>query len=443
MNSADRLAIDAQRWPRIARIPEGKLLGRRAQLSEKSFERLCERYGIALGGESGVRMHIADSTFYARVAEGDWLGLGEAFLAGEWSSEELPNLLSLLLDSGLEVGPEGSFARGLRRLTRPRSLSDGSDDGGELPTSLLQLFAGDLIFGGSGLFASGVRTTSREEIPNNGKGAGRSGIPAKWAVDVTYVDAPRNVVRADLPAAQLRCIDHLLDMARVRAGDRVAEWPSAGGEIALRAAERGAGADVITVSDDHTESVMQRASEAGLSGAVRVEQVGRSIPSPREFTSDYEAVINVERLETFGEAGMVRWLRSAERILVERGTIVAQLAIATEKFDEAAHRSVELIRAYVWPQLNFVTMEQFRRIVDRETGLRVAAEEYIPAHYATTLRLQRSVFAGNARVAAGIGYDRVFRRLWDYSLALLEALVESGRLTMVQVELIHAPRRGR
>ncbi len=171
--------------------------------------------------------------------------------------------------------------------------------------------------------------------------------------------------------------------------------------------------------------------------------MAQAIPSPRNFVSDYEAVINVERLETFGISGMTRWLRSAERLLADRGTIVVQMAVATDAFDEAAQRSIELIRAYVWPQLHYVTMDEFRRVVDRETGLRVAAEEYIPAHFATTLRLQRGIFAGKSREAAGIGYDRVFRRLWDYSLALLEALVESGRLTMVQIELIHAPRRWR
>nr|WP_240394107.1 hypothetical protein [Corynebacterium lactis] len=229
MNSADRQSVDAERWPRIARIPEGRLLDRRAQLSEKSFERLCERFGIELGNSVGpgserVDMHVSDPVFYSRIAESDWLGLGEAFLAGEWSSEQLPRLLSLLLDSGLEVGPEGSFSRSLRRLARSRPLADAPDDGGELPTSLIELYAGELLFSGSGLFASGVRTTSREEIPNHARGAGRGGVPSKWSVDVTYVDAPQGVVRADLPAAQLRCIDRLLDMARVRAGDRVAEW---------------------------------------------------------------------------------------------------------------------------------------------------------------------------------------------------------------------------
>ena len=482
MNSASRQAIDAERWPRVARIPEGRFLAKRAEMMERSFERLCQDNGIELvesgefvgesfitrstgdtdlaidgvggvsssgGSESStssesfrpVVFSVIDPVFYSRLADSEWLGLGEAYLAGEWSSDDLPELLSRLLSAEFDIASLGPLARGLMKVARSRPRLDGPDMAGELPTSLLELYSGELLMGGSGLFASGVRTSSREQIQNYARGAGKGGVPSHWSVDVTYVDAPKSVARADFLHAQVRNIEHMLDLARVRAGDRVAEWPSAGGEIALRAAERGAGAEVITVSDDHTDTVLERVEKAGLRGAVDVIQMDRNIPSPREFESDFEAVINVGRLETFGRAGTLRWLKSAERLLVDRGTIVVQMVVATDKFDALAERSLDLVRAYVWPQLQLFTMEELRKMVDRETGLRIAAEEYIPAHFATTLQLQRDFFAAHAREAAGIGYDRVFRRMWNYYLSLFEALVRAEKVTLVQVELVHAPRR--
>ncbi|MDO5029010.1 MAG: class I SAM-dependent methyltransferase [Corynebacterium sp.] len=480
MNSAGRQAIDAERWPRVARIPEGRFLAKRAQLMERSFSKICENNGIELvesgelsgesfiaraGSEAGsaidvgrvkssddnvenaeassVTFSVIDPVFFTRLADSEWLGLGEAYLAGEWASDDLPELLARLLNAEIDIASIGPIARSLVTFARSRSRLDAPDMAGELPTSLLELYAGELLMGGSGLFASGVRTSSREEVSNHARGAGKAGIPSHWMVDVTYVDAPKSVSRADLIHAQVRNIDHLLDMARVRAGDRVAEWPSAGGELALRAAERGAGAEVITVSDDHTDTVTERVEEAGLRGAVDVVQMDRNIPSPREFESDFEAIINIGRLETFGRAGALRWLQSAERLLVERGTIAVQMVVATDKFDAAAERSLDLVRAYVWPQLQLFTMEELHKMVDRDTGLRIVAEEYIPAHFATTLQLQRDLFAAHAREAAGIGYDRVFRRLWGYYLSLFEALIRAEKITLVQVELTHAPRRAR
>lgn len=443
MELSDRSTIDAQHWPGVARVPQGMLLQQRARLAEKSFLRGCARFGVSVDEPGTASMQIHDDAFYMRLAESDWLGLSESFLAGEWTSAELPSVLTRLMDAGLDVGPEGSFVRNLRKLARSRPVLEAADDGGELPSSLLELYAGPLYTAGSALFSSGIRTTSREQIDNQSKGAGRGGIPAQWPVDITYVDPPQEVSRADLISAQVNRINHLLDMGRVQAGDRVLEWPSTVGEIALRAVDRGAGADIAAVSDDHYDAAVRRVAEAGMSGPVRVARISRDLASPREFDSDFEAIINVERMETFSRSAMLRWLRTAERLLVDRGTIVLQMAIATGKFDESANRSIDFLRSYIWPQAHYMRIEDFRRLVDRETGLRIAAEEYIPGHYSKTLELQRALFAGNSRQAAALGYDRVFRRLWDYNLALQQALVDSGRITMVQMELIHKPRRGR
>lgn len=443
MEFSEHSVIDAQHWPRVARVPEGILLQKRARLAEKSFLRGCSRFGVSVDEPGTAAMHIHDDAFYMRLAESDWLGFSESYLAAEWSSNDLPKVLARLLDAGLDTGPEGSFVRNFRVLSRSRPALETTDDGGELPSSLLELYAGPLYTAGSALFSSAVRTTAREQIDNQAKGAGRGGIPAQWPVDITFVDPPQDVSRADMVSAQVNRINHLLDMGRVQAGDRVLEWPSTVGEIALRAADRGAGADIATVSDDHYDTAMRRVTEAGLSGPVRVNRISSDLASPREFDSDFEAIINVERMETFSRSAMIRWLHTAERLLVDRGTIVLQMALATDKFDESADRSVDFLRSYIWPQAHYMRIEDFRKLVDRETGLRIAAEEYIPGHFSKTLELQRALFSGNSRQAAALGYDRVFRRLWDYNLGLQQALVDSGRITMVQMELIHKPRRGR
>ncbi|WP_295624502.1 class I SAM-dependent methyltransferase [uncultured Corynebacterium sp.] len=440
----ERSSIDADRWPGVARIPDGPLLGRRANLARGSFRRACVRHGVDLEGDGSASILVRDpDAMFRRLAEADWVGLGESFLAGEWESETLPSTLSALIDAGLDVGAEGRVGRGLRKLSGRRPEPRSAGPGGELPVSLIELYAGSSLAGGSGLFASGARTTSLEEVPNQAPGAGRGGVPARHRIDVTRIDDPEGVARADLPEAQARRVERMLDLARVRAGDRVLEWPSSGGELALRAADRGASADVLAISDDHAETVAARAAEAGLSGPVRVLRADRAIPSPRDFDGDYEAIFNVERLETFGPDGIRRWLRGAERVLADRGTIVVQMAVATDRFDDSAGDALDLVRSYVWPALHYPTIEEFRRIVDRDTGLRIVSESHFGGHWERTLDLWRGLFAARSRQAAGLGYDRVYRRLWDYHLGLQQALAASGRLDMVHVELMARPRSRR
>ena len=70
MNSASRQAIDAERWPRVARIPEGRFLAKRAEMMERSFERLCQDNGIELveSGEFVGESFITRSTGDADLA---------------------------------------------------------------------------------------------------------------------------------------------------------------------------------------------------------------------------------------------------------------------------------------------------------------------------------------------------------------------------------------
>ncbi|MEJ5919910.1 class I SAM-dependent methyltransferase [Corynebacterium sp. H78] len=447
MNSGERSSIDASRWPRVARTPDGFMLDNRSKWAADAFAATCARAGIAREtsreGTDELRIEVRDEMLFDRIAEADWLGLGESYLAGEWDCERLPEALSKLLDEGLDGGPKGSMLRSMRTLARSRPQPEAISGGAELPTTLLGLIAGPNLATGSALFASGVRTTVQEMKTNHAPGAGRSGFPSKWPVHVTYIDPPKHVARVDFATAQLRRIDAMLDAGRVRAGDHVLVWPSTGGEVALRAADRGAGVDVLAVREDHAETILDRAEEAGLGGVVQVLRADNEVPSPREFDSDYEAIINVERLETFGKARLRSWLRNAERILTPEGTIVVQMAVATDTFDEAADSATDIVRSYIWPNLYYPTMENLRRIVDRDTGMRIAAETHYPGHYSETLKLNRDFFAACSRKAAGLGYDRVYRRLWDYHLALQQALVDTGRLNMVQLEIVKVSKRRR
>lgn len=464
----ERQVVDAARWPGVARRPA--MTGPRADLARRAFARACERRGVGVSGGAsaaadaagpagprdahddgapdapapGPSLRVLDPTAYARIAESDWLGFGEAFLAGEWDADDLVAVLAALLGGRLDVGVEGSIGRGLRRLTRtrprPRPAAVG---GGTLPASLVALYAGESLDLGSAIFATGPATTAKQEIPSYVPGAGRRGEPSAFRVDVTRYDAPRGPERADLPDAQDRRVRRLLRTAGIRAGSRVIEWPASGGGVALAAAAAGADASVLALADDHAASIQRRARAAGLGELVRVLRADEPAPGPREFRHDYDAIICVEALETLGPGGMRRWLRSADRVLARGGSVVVQIAVATEAFDDDAGDALDLMRSYIWPGLRYPTLDEIRRTVDRDTGLRIVGQSHFGGHWAETLRLWRETFEARSREAAGLGYDQVHRRLWDYQFALREALARTGRLDMVQLELIPAPRRRR
>ena len=76
---------------------------------------------------------------------------------------------------------------------------------------------------------------------------------------------------ADLHAGQLRKIDRLLDETRVGVGTRVLEIGTGWGELAIRAAHRGATVRTVTLSAEQKALAEERIAAAGVADRVDVE----------------------------------------------------------------------------------------------------------------------------------------------------------------------------
>ena len=109
----------------------------------------------------------------------------------------------------------------------------------------------------------------------------------------------------------------------------------------------------------------------------------------------------------------------------------------------AARSAIQVLRAYIWPGLDYPTLEETHRLFDRRSNLRIIAQTHTGSHYLETLRYQRSFFDGRHREAAAAGFDQVFRRLWTFQFALREALLTLGMLDAVHVVATHRNRGGR
>lgn len=416
--------VDPERWPGVARQPEAPFLGRRAVHLQKRLEELTRSHGVSLTPGSSPRFVVSDGVVLDRIVDAGWLGLAEGYMAGEWSAEPLPEVLGMLLTRPLEGGLGARLSRRRRRVT-------GQVRAGDLPDSLVDIYTGRYRATGSALFASGTRTAEVENPDQDGHHP---------PVSVRYLDAPTDpelVDRADLDSAQLNRINGMLDEAQVGPGHRVLELPSSGGALPLLAARRGAHVDVLTSDVAHAETVREQAHEAGVGGAVRVQTIRGPVPSPRQWSGTYDAVFSVERMETLGNDGTIHFLRAVERMLASDGIAVIQSvtrAAEPEIAPENVTESLDVVRAYIWPALEYPTTAHVMNRANR-AGLRVTARNLMGSHYATTLALWRSAFNARERAAAAAGFDAVYRRLWNYQFALHEALARAGALDCEQFVL--------
>lgn len=234
--TASTSAVDARRWPDVARPPRAswprtavaERIVRRALARLALRVRLGEDETLGLGGPLMVVRH--PHAFFRRIGATGLIGFGESYMAGEWDSDDLVGVLTVLAENAAVLVP--APLQRLRRvwaLKRPdaqRNTPEGSRDNishhYDLSNELFALFLDETLSYSSALFR---------------------GFPAD---------------RTLLPAAQHRKIDRLLDEARVGPGTRLLEIGTGWGELAIRAAARRAHVVTVTLSEEQKSLAEER-----------------------------------------------------------------------------------------------------------------------------------------------------------------------------------------
>ncbi|WKK61521.1 class I SAM-dependent methyltransferase [Corynebacterium sp. P3-F1] len=423
--------VDADQWPSVAALPTGRMLGLRARCAEAQFAGACARAELEVDPDSDPDLVVDQAELFDRIAVNGWIGLAEGYMAGEWRTQTPADLVRVI-QRLIAVG------------YNPRTRLNGSArySGGVVSPELVGKFAGDGMSAFAGHFATGVPTMERISVPSHSPRAGKGKEPKTYFVSETNFGAPLETEKLDLGDAQARSVNMLLDAAAVRPGSHLVELPSSGGAVAIGAAARRATVDSVVTDPGIVRSLRECLTLGGAEDAVHISVVDMLPGGVNRRKARYDAVVSAEHLETMPADVQARYFALIDGLLARSGRAACQTVVSTGKMTPPAESALESLRAYIWPGLNFQTVEQIRKTVDTRSGLRIIAETHAPAHLELSLNHQRTVFQSQLREAAADGFDAVYRRLWMWQLALREALAREGMLDLAQLTLTHRHRRG-
>lgn len=400
-----RQDTDPVRWPDVVTRPDAsraRTAVTRAVL-RRALERLPLRARFADGTAVGLGGPVIDihdpAAFHARIGTTGLIGFGESYMAGEWDAPDLVAALTVLAGNaaGLIPAPLQKL-RGLWALRRPdvqRNTPTGARNNisrhYDLSNDLFALFLDDTLSYSAALFR---------------------GFPATWDL---------------LPAAQHRKIDRLLDLAEVGPGTRLLEIGTGWGELAIRAAARGAHVTSLTLSREQRDLARERVREAGLDDRVSIE-----LCDYREAVGTYDAVVSVEMIEAVGEEFWPTYFATLDRLLVPGGRVALQAITMPHDRMRASRDTFTWIQKYIFPGGLLPSVEAVEEVTGEHTALRTTRRDAFGAHYAETLRLWRERFTERADEVAALGFDETFRRMWTFYLAYSEAGFRSGYLDVQQ-----------
>ncbi|HEX4016601.1 MAG TPA: cyclopropane-fatty-acyl-phospholipid synthase family protein [Frankiaceae bacterium] len=407
--------IDATRWPDVANVPDGRL---RAAVARRLFAGVVQRLAVQIalpdgavfgGGRAGdpVMRLVRPDAFYRRLGEGGLIGFGEAFMAGDWDAGDLAGLLTVFArEMSTLIPPRLQRLRDLAvqhqpRLHRATTAASKRNIAHhyDLSNELFALFLDPSMTYSSALF---------EETP----GANRI-LP--------------QVTAARLPEGQARKIDHLLDGAHVGADTTVLEIGTGWGELALRAAQRGARVTSITLSEQQRELALQRVADGGVADRVQIQ-----LCDYRNATGMYDAVVSVEMIEAVGYEFWPIYFRTLDERLRPGGRVGLQAITMPDDRMQASRDTYTWILKYIFPGGLIPSVDSIERTVARDTRLKVLDRHAFGLHYAQTLRLWREAFEADPAAVDALGFDATFRRMWSLYLAYSEAGFRSGYLDVYQ-----------
>ncbi|MGW5875981.1 class I SAM-dependent methyltransferase [Nocardiopsis terrae] len=407
--------VDPHRWPDVARVPSGRL---RTAVARGLAARAVPAVGIRLhtGPQSPPAGPAEDGApvlwlrdpdaFHARLAHDGLIGFGESYMAGEWDSPDPVAVLTRFAEHYEDLVPRP--LQPLRHLTLPRRPpSDRNTRAGarrhishhyDLSNDLFALFLDRTMTYSSALFS--------DEDPRDPQGLAR---------------------------AQERKVDRLLDAAAVTDGTRLLEIGTGWGELAVRAARRGARVTSITLSAEQRDLARERVAAEGLSDLVTVD-----LCDYRDATGSYDSVVSCEMIEAVGERYWPAYFTALDRLVRPGGRVALQSITMEHRMMRASRTSYTWMHKYVFPGGLIPSVTAVREQLAARTGLRITDRLAFGHDYADTLRVWRDSFTDAADRVRALGFDDTFRRMWNFYLSYCEAGFRSGIIDVEQITMERA-----
>ena len=413
---APRRVVDAGRWPDVAvaagspaRAAVARALFTRAVAALPVRVRFPDGRLLGAGPAAAPVMVIhRPREFFRRFGASGLIGFGESYMAGDWDCADLTGLLTVFAAHAAGLVPARLQRMRALALRRPPAADRQTREGArrnigrhyDLSNELFALFLDETMTYSCALFAAD-------------------------AADGTPVAAGH--LLAD---AQRRKADALLDRADVGPGCRLLEVGTGWGELAIRAARRGATVVTVTISREQQVLAARRVADAGLSGRVRVE-----LRDYRDIEGTFDAICSCEMIEAVGERYWDAYFTALDQHLAPGGRIGLQTITMPHDRMLATRHTYTWIHKYIFPGGVLPSLTAIENSLASRTRLRITARTDFGPHYAETLKIWRDRFLARAGDVEQLGFDEVFARMWTFYLCYSEAGFRSGYLGVNQLTL--------
>ena len=347
-----------------------------------------------------ARLIVNDFRFLSRVLSAGDIGFGEGFMAGEWDTPDLSELLeafTLNLDRLQRLLEGGPLFRAINAIVH--ALHRNSRTGSR--RNILAHYDLGNAFYSRWLDPSMTYSSARFERP---------GQPLREAQRNKYASLARQI--------ELGPDNHVLEIG--------CGW---GGFAEFVAGEIGARVTGITISPSQYEFARRRVFEAGLA-----EKADIRLIDYRDVRGQFDRVASIEMFEAVGEEYWPTYFGKIRDVLAPGGRAGLQVITIRDELFAEYRRRADFIQKYVFPGGMLPSETRLKEETAR-AGLEWRDIVRFGQNYADTCAEWARRFENAWEDIRSLGFDERFRRLWRFYLGYCEAGFRTERTNVVQLSL--------
>jgi cyclopropane-fatty-acyl-phospholipid synthase len=353
------------------------------------------------GAEPSVSVAIHGVGVARRIVFNGTIGFAEAYMDGDWDCPDLVGLIRLAIANEGALGLDNDGHPVLRFLERVRHT-----------------------------LRRNTRRGSQRNISYH-YDLGNAFYAAWLDPGMTYSSALFERPDEDLETAQNRKYRHVAALLALEPGQRVLEigcgW---GGFVDHAVSAHGCHVTGLTLSRQQRDYATDRLRRRGLASRAEIR-----LQDYRDAGGAFDRIASIEMIEAVGERHWNTYLARLRALLKPGGSAVLQaITIADARF-ESYRRCPDFIQRYIFPGGMLPSPSVLRQAAER-AGFVVETGALFAASYARTLALWQERFQAAWPAIAALGFDRRFKRMWEYYLAYCEAGFRSGTLDVGLYRLV-------
>ena len=382
-----------------------KLLSRLTQgtLTVKLPNGSVQRFGS--GSAPMASLHLLNWNPCAAALRAGDIGFAESFIAGDWTTPHLADLLEVLLVNRkhMEAAIYGNWL-------------------------------GRLVYRVKHLLNRNTRANSRKNIHAH-YDLGNA-FYALWLDDtMNYSSAIFETPETSMKDAQNAKVRRALQMAGVKPGDRVLEIGCGWGALAeMATTEFNASLVGVTLSTEQLDWANKRMAQHGVCDKADLRLQDYRDIGKTTADAPFDAICSIEMIEAVGQQFWPEYFQTVARLLKPGGHACIQSIVIADSLFERYLASTDFIQQYVFPGGCLPCPREFRAQANA-AGFDIVDEFSFGQDYAHTLKLWRDDFLSQESRVLQLGFDKRFIRIWEFYLAYCEAAFAQANTDVVQFTL--------